>query len=350
VTGADWPTVTVVFLVYNRREELRTSLRRMLVESDYERGRVDVIVVDNASSDGSADMVRDEFPHVELIRRSENVGVSGWNDGFARARGDYVLALDDDCYLPPDGLRRAVAEARAHEADLVSFGVTSSFDTSHRFDLVYRTGLLSFWGCAVLIRRAALQELRGYDPGIFVWANEVEFMLRFFDRGYRHLYLPEVVAVHMKPAHSEHWTDYVRSAPYKRNTRHWAYIAARHLRARDALETLVALLAVNLRDAVSVDRRALAVMPGGIAGFASGLRRRRPVRREISRAYRQNFESFASPWWFSRPPRELLRALPRELARAATGAPSGPEPSLDKAGYYDARPRYYPRSAQTLRF
>jgi GT2 family glycosyltransferase len=216
------PTVTIVFLVYNRRDELRESLRRMLHESDYD-GPVDAIVVDNASDDGSAAMVRDEFPQVQLIVRDENCGVSGWNDGFAAARGEFVLALDDDCYLPADGLRNAVQAAREHDADLVSFSVRSSFDATYRFDQRYRTGLLGFWGCAVLMRRRALTELNGYDPAIFVWANELEFMLRFFDRGFRHLHLPEVQAVHMKLPRP--WLEYLATRPYRINTRHLAYIA-----------------------------------------------------------------------------------------------------------------------------
>src|SRR4051812_31611094 len=166
------PSVTIVFLVYNRCEELRTSLDAMLRESDYDPERVDVIVVDNASSDDSAAMVEREFPQVQLIRRTENCGVSGWNDGFAVATGDYVLALDDDCYLPPDGLRRAVDAALGNDADVVSFAVRAASPPDHYFNLSYRTGLLSFWGCAVLVRREVLEQVRGYDPEIFVWANE----------------------------------------------------------------------------------------------------------------------------------------------------------------------------------
>ena len=344
------PHVTVVFLVFNRREELRESLRRMLRESDYPADRVETIVVDNASSDGSADMVRDEFPEVRLIRREVNSGVSAWNDGFAVARGDWVLALDDDCYLPGDGLRRAVGAAEEHRADLVSFGVTSAYDTSYRFDRdAYRTGLLTFWGCSVLISRHVLDDLRGFDPEIFVWAHELEFMLRFYDRGFRHLHLPDVVSVHIRRV-GDHWTSYVRSPAYENNTRNWAYIAAKLLRPRDAVEALVAMLTVNLRDGLSVDRAALRAIPGGFAGFARGLRRRRPVRAEISRAYRQNFESFASPWWFSRPPRELVRAAPRELARAVTGREAGVQPPSDRGGYYDERARYYPAGTATLEF
>jgi len=345
------PSVTIVFLVFNRREELRTSLRQMLHESDYPADKVDVVVVDNASEDGSAEMVRDEFPQVRLIRREENVGVSGWNDGFAVARGDWVLALDDDCYLPRNGLRRAIAAARERSADLVSFGVTSSVDPTYRYDLIaYRTGLLTFWGCSVLMRHEVIDQLGGFDPQIFVWGHELEFMLRFYDRGFRHLHLPEVVAVHIKDP-STHWTDLVRSQAYRNNTRNWAYIAAKHLRPRHALATLVALLAINVRDGLSVDRRALGVAPGALAGFARGLRSRgKPVGAEISRTYRQNFESFASPWWFSRPPRELVRAAPREMARAMTGRPIGEAPPIDRRGYYDERARYYPREAATLEF
>src|SRR6476620_8500002 len=117
------PSITIVFLVYNRRDELRVSLQKMLHESDYPRERGDVVVVDNASEDGAAEMVREEYPEVQLIRREVNTGVSAINDGFAVATGDYVLGLDDDCYLPPAGLRRAIALAQEHQADLVSFGV-----------------------------------------------------------------------------------------------------------------------------------------------------------------------------------------------------------------------------------
>ena len=346
------PTVTLVFLVHNRREELRTSLAKMLGESDYDRERVDAIVVDNASEDGSAEMVREEFPQVELVRRELNVGVSGFNDGFARARGDYVLALDDDCYLPPDGLRRAVAAAERHGASLVSFGVTSAYEPGFRFDHVYRTGLLSFWGCAVLIRREALAALGGYDPDIFVWANELELMLRFFDRGYRHLHLPDVLAVHIKRP-GGHWTEYVRRREYLVNTRHFAYIAGKLLRPRDAVEALLAVAAVTVRDALSVDRVAIRALPRAIAGFAHGLRRRAPVRNPtVSRFYRRNFESFASPWWISRPPLALLRALPRELRRAATSSGEGPpQPPSDRLDlYYARRAALYPRQPATLEF
>ncbi len=338
------PSVTIVFLVYNRRDELRTSLHQMLVESDYD-GPVDVIVVDNASTDGSADMVREDFPQVQLIVRDENVGVSGWNDGFAAASGEWVLALDDDCYLPPDGLRRAIAAADEHQADLVSFKVVSTADPDHVFTEKYRTGLFMFWGCAVLVRRTPLQELEGYDPQIFVWANELEFMLRFFDRGYRHLHLPEVVAQHMKALPPEKAT-WIEERGYRVNARHWGYIAAKLLRRRDAVEALLALLATDVRDGLRVDPVALKAVPDTFKGFVCGLRHRQPLRNPaLSRFYRRNFETFASPWWLSRPIGHLLRDLPLEVSRR-----SQPQDVGRRDEYYAERARYYPEEPATLQF
>lgn len=336
------PTVSIVFLVYNRCEELRTSLHQMLEESDYDPSLVDVIVVDNASTDGSGDMVAREFPQVRLIRREVNCGVSGWNDGFAVAGGDLVLVLDDDCYLPPDGLSRAVAAMREHDADLVSFNVIASEDPGYYFTDIYRTGLLAFWGCAALIRREVFDAIGGYDPEIFVWAHEVEWLLRFYDHGFRHLHLPEIVAIHMKDTGGgAHWSRYYGTKAYRINATHFAYVAAKHLRARDAAQTFVALLALNVRDGVRAHWAAFTVTVDTVKGFLRGLRHRQPVRNaEISSTYRHNFYSFASPWWVSRQPRELM------------GRPAPDAPPLEERveRYFSDRRRYYPTGTATLEF
>lgn len=344
------PTVTLVFLVFNRRDELGTSLRKMLLESDYDSERVEVIVVDNASTDGSAEMVRDEFPQVELMVREENVGVSAWNDGFAVARGDFVLALDDDCYLPSDGLRRAIDAAQEHRADLVSFKVISTYDPEHVFTDDYRTGLFMFWGCAILMRREVVQALGGYDPEIFVWANELEFTIRFFDHGFRHLHLPGVCAQHMKDVPRDdslpmNWRAYLV------NARHWGYISAKLLRPRDAAEALVALVARYLRDGLNGDPPVLEAVRNTCAGFAHGLRHRAPVKNPaVSRFYRHNFETFASPWWLSRPMGELIRALPRELSRGGRVRETRPDGLGRREQYFADRARFYPDEPAVLDF
>ena len=98
----------------------------MTLESGYPPDRLEVIVVDNASTDGTSAMIRETFPEVKLIETGRNLGAPGWNAGFAVARGDYILILDDDAYLESGGLELAVRAAQRENAGLVSFTVVSS--------------------------------------------------------------------------------------------------------------------------------------------------------------------------------------------------------------------------------
>jgi GT2 family glycosyltransferase len=293
----------VVFLVYNRREALRESMQRMTLESGYPSDRLEVIVVDNASNDGTATMVRAEFPDVRLVETGRNLGAPGWNAGFAVARGDYVLILDDDAYLKPGGIQRAVEAAQQEDAGLVSFTVVSSYDEAYRFNDEWNTGLLSYWGCAALVSRNALDQLGGYDPDIFIWGNELEFTMRLLDRGYAHLYLPDVVAVHMKKPDAR-----FNLAISMRNFRHWSYVAAKLMTLPDAVKVLSSLLLHVVLGTLAVDRRTIRGLPQVITGFGLGLRRRSPVRAVVSRTYREDCRFFAWPWAFLRTPGERWRS------------------------------------------
>jgi hypothetical protein len=140
---------------------------------------------------------------------------------------------------------------------------------------------------------------------------------------------------------TRHWKEYFGSRAYQFNSRHFGYIAGKQLRARDSFEALIALLVANFRDGVRHDRKALGALRQTIAGFAKGLRRREPVQNaRLSRTYRLNFHSFASPWWLSRRPGELLGFERVDL------------PPVDDrvAHYFSERERYYPESAATLEF
>src|SRR4051812_47293068 len=89
--------VTVVIVNYNRRDDLRSALRSVL-DQDYPD--FSVIVVDNASNDGSLDMLTSEFPSVELIPLNENTGMDGYSIGFARAAGPFIFQMDNDSEMP----------------------------------------------------------------------------------------------------------------------------------------------------------------------------------------------------------------------------------------------------------
>ncbi|MDQ5822398.1 MAG: glycosyltransferase [Actinomycetota bacterium] len=288
------PLVTVVVLAHNRRDELRVTLRALTEELDYPAARLETIVVDNASADGTATMVRKEFRGVELVERPRNVGIAGWNDGIRAGRGEFFLLLDDDCYLVGDSLLRAVAAAGNYTADLVSFRVRSTLNPGFVFNTAWDPGLLSFWGCAALVRRDAALALGGFDPEIFIWAHEPEFTIRLLDSGRRHLHAADIDAFHQADPHRERAPGF-----HRLNTRNLAYTAAKLLQPLDAARALGNLALAALLEAARDPRRA-GSLPALAAGAWRGSRNRAPVRAAVSALYRANFSDFVSPFRFIR--------------------------------------------------
>jgi hypothetical protein len=147
-----------------------------------------------------------------------------------------------------------------------------------------------------------------------------------------------------------HWSEYFTGRAYRINARHFAYVAGKLMCPRDAFEAILALLVAGARDAVRHNPVAVRAVWESAKGFAHGLRHRSPVRAEVSRTFRMNFHSYASPWWFSRPPARLLLALPAGLVRLLRRKPKPDRPPGRRDLYYASRARYYPDSAATLQF
>lgn len=330
--AAEWPRVTVGIVAYNKREELRRTLRKILEELAYPTDALDVVVVDNASEDGTSAMLDAEFPSVRAIRLPENIGAPAWNQVFARADTDWYLILDDDCYIEGDALERAVRAAQDAGADLVSVAVRSSVDPDYVFTDQEPTGMLGFWGCAWMISRQGLKRVGGYDPRIFIWGNELDLTLRLLDAGLSHLYLPEVVAVHQKGPHGP---DLLESGRHAILYRHWAYVAAKLLQRGDAARVLARMTVAVLLDAVAFGPRALRTLGAMAQGARSGLTVRRPVRGAVSAAARDNVFSFANPLRFVRGPAERLRG--------------GDGAERRRRRYFSERRRFYPRETSSLR-
>ena len=322
------PLVTVAVLAYNRRDMVAVTLGKVFGALDYPADRLEVIVVDNASTDGTAEMVRESFPQARVMRCEENRGIASLNDAFAQSRGDWVLVLDDDCYVEGDGIRRAVQAGAAYDADLISFTVDSS-EPGQVFSDFYDTGLLLFWACSVLFSRRAIDRLGGFDGRMFIWGNEVEFTMRLLDAGLRHLHMPEVRSVHMKPLPG------LTENFHTRNVHNLAYVAGKLLRPVDAAGAVVNLAVQAMISAIRYRGFGEGVS-AVLKGFRAGLAVREPVRPAVSRLYRRNFIEFGSQvriW-----PR--LRHVLVDRGRPGTDF---------RHAYWAARPRLYPSHGAVIR-
>jgi len=225
------PNVTAIVVSWNVSAALNRCLASLQNSVDI---HLDITVVDNASSDGSAELVRKNFPNVRLIANPTNRGfAAAVNQGMNGSIGDVVL-INPDVVVQPDTLQklrtaldrnpsagiagpRIVFPDGTHQASVRRFPTLRdlvvtlmklpnflpqlvgrytardlNIDAEQRVDQVM--------GACFYIRRPALEAVGAFDEGFYIWFEEVDFCRRAEDRGWSTLYAPSAQVVHEKAA------------------------------------------------------------------------------------------------------------------------------------------------------
>jgi GT2 family glycosyltransferase len=226
--------VSVVIVSYKVRDLMRECLRSL--EPNLARLRGEVWVIDNASGDGSAEMVASDFPWVRLIANERNRGYGAANNQAIRqARGRYVLVLNPDTELPPSAIADTIAEMEAHPdigalgpklvladgtldracrrsfpspevAFYRLFGLARLFPNHPRFA---RYNLLnvdedtpldvdSVVGAFMLVRREVVERVGMFDEAFRLYGEDLDWAFRIKKAGWRVRYHPAVVVLHYK--------------------------------------------------------------------------------------------------------------------------------------------------------
>ena len=221
------PRVTVVVPTWNGRallELVMPSLERQ-VYRDFE-----TIVVDNGSTDGTAEHTRERWPWAEVVALPHNVGfAAGVNRGIDRARGEYVALVNNDMELDPAFLGELVASLDGEPAAASATAKMLFFDDREIFDgagdvlhwsgVVRRRGrgerdrgqydepaeVFSACGGAALYRRAAFEEVGSFDEAFFAQMEDVDWGFRARLLGHGCRYVPGAVAYHKGSASM--WRD-----------------------------------------------------------------------------------------------------------------------------------------------
>jgi GT2 family glycosyltransferase len=169
-----------------------------------------VVLVDNASADGTARLVRDGFPGVEVIELPENRGAPARNAGVGAARTPYVAFADDDSWWAPGALDRAARLLAAHPrlalvAGRVLVGDGEELDPTCRAmaasplpresDLP-GPSILGFIACGAVVRRDAYLEAGGFDDVVFFPGEEERLALDLAARGWGLAYVDGLVVHH----------------------------------------------------------------------------------------------------------------------------------------------------------
>ena len=236
--------LSIVILNYNTCEHLWACIRALLAEGSTSLSggpiQTEVLVVDNASSDRSAEMVAREFPWVALTRSPRNGGFAyGNNQALIRARGAKILLLNPDTRIPPGAIGRLIERLEAHpEAGIVgpkllrpngtmhlacrrSFptpstafyrfsGLARLFPNSPRFGRYNLTfvdpdlplEVDSVCGACMLVRREVLERIGLLDERFFMYGEDLDWCLRARAAGWSVRYEPSVVVQHQHGAAS----------------------------------------------------------------------------------------------------------------------------------------------------
>lgn len=221
-TGDLNPELSVILVNLNDGAHVAGCLSSLAAAA--RRTRHEIIVVDNASTDGSPDLVGARFPLVKLVRNAVNLGYSRANNlGYRESRGEFILFLNTDTVVPPGTLEALLAEMkqdpgigaagpallRDDNSYQVSFGRRVDFFSELFqkcfFNLYYKNALkfrrktrevgwLS--GAFLLTRRQVLAEVGLFDENFFLYFEDIDLCRRIKKRGYRLAYLPVVSAFH----------------------------------------------------------------------------------------------------------------------------------------------------------
>jgi GT2 family glycosyltransferase len=268
--------VTIVVITHNRvAEVLRTIRRHATLPTPHP-----IVVVDNASSDGTAEAVAREFPRVTVVRARTNLGAAGRNAGLERAETPYVALVDDDAWWTGAALLGAANLLDAH-ARLAAVCARVVVGDEARDDPACRDmrespldpdptvpgpRLLGFLAGATMVRRAAVLAVGGFEPRLFLGSEELLLGADLAAAGWQMTYADDLV-VHHHPSR-------LRDAGLRRRllARNDVWFAWRRLPVRLAVEETARLALRALHDHEARD-----ALVSAVGGLRWALATRRPL-------------------------------------------------------------------------
>lgn len=237
------PKISIIIVSFNTSSLLLNCLAALYkaIQFAHLTDKSEVIVVDNASYDGSSQKVAERFPFVSLIQNKENAGFAKANNqGIRYAKGEYVFLLNSDTEITKDALAHLLTSAESQE-NLGAIGARLlNFDETFQPSLGFFPHLakIFFWmsfiddipfllpiikpyhvesgkfyekfqevdwvsGACVLVTRAAIQKVGVLDENIFMYGEEVEWCYRMKKAHFRILYTPTALVFHKKGSSGE---------------------------------------------------------------------------------------------------------------------------------------------------
>jgi len=212
------PLVSIIIVTYNNKDDIEECLDSILNQT-YKN--FEIIVVDNASKDGTPDIVQRKYPTVRLIRSPKNLGYAGGNAlGLKYAKGDYIVILNPDTIVDKNWLQELVSIANRDNKIGIVGACILLYDQPSRINalgnVLHFTGLVfcnAFCepydkyrekdqylalpsGAAFLIKREVIEEVGFMDKFFFMEFSDTDFVVRALSKGWDSLVTPKAKAYH----------------------------------------------------------------------------------------------------------------------------------------------------------
>ena len=224
--------LSIIIVSWNVKADIFRCLDS--IKENRPREEFEIIVVDNASTDGSVDTIKSDFPDVKIIANNENVGFSAANNQAIRiAKGQYIFLLNPDTIIYPKSLDtliiflnehpdvgacgpkflgsdgqahfsvgyiptfRALLYGRTFLRSLGIFRRSQKKLTARNFNFEKTTDVDQLSGAALMIRSSVLEEIGLMDESFFMYYEDVDLCLRIRKAGFRIVYVPDSVIMHI---------------------------------------------------------------------------------------------------------------------------------------------------------
>ena len=238
----DWPTISLIVLNYNGKQHLQECLGSLL-KLDYPEHCREILLVDNASSDGSQDLVGEQFPSVRIIQNAGNLGfAAGNNVGARQATGEYIAFLNNDMRVDAQFAHALVTAVRSDSTAVCAGAKILSWDgtlvdfagsAGHFAGYAYQAAngkpasavaddtvrpVLFACGGAMLIDRQVFLDVGGFDEDFFAVYEDFDLGWRLWLLGHTVLYAPGAVVYHHHHGTLHRFNAHRRAVLLKRNS------------------------------------------------------------------------------------------------------------------------------------
>lgn len=211
-------SVSIIIVTYNCKGYIKSCIESIKTQNIPGNFQVEIIIVDNRSSDGTADFIRENYPSIRIIENESNMGYGAANNvGVKNSNGEYTVILNPDTILEENWLKELITPLKNHDKLITTpkvllydgsrinvcgliihftgFGFTRGFEADAD-DFAIPEYVAGFSGSCFAVKRDYFMELGGFDDRIFLYGEDIELSWRAKLKGYETLFVPGSVVKH----------------------------------------------------------------------------------------------------------------------------------------------------------